>query len=206
MLYVLAHAEVFINGNDETAFGGDNPVNVNDKGRWYYYARYTTVCCDSPPPPPFEKLGTAFAKGGYVFTTDRKSNPENLPSLNLTRNRWGWAINLKSEGSFSFELWNGAGLNNTAKGLLVGNVTVDLYGSQVTVTYNLFPNYSIEEAHIYAGDLKPATIAPGQYGFTKYFNPYVNSFSETFEVSDLDGDGIWLIVHAIAYGPGVVNN
>jgi len=205
LIYIVAHAEVIINGKNETAFGGDIPVNINEPGRWYYYVKYTTVCCETPPPPQFEKLGTAFAKGGYVFTTDKKSNPENLPSLNLTKNRWGWAINLKTEGTFSFELWNGAGLNYTSKGLLVGNVVVDFYGSQVTVTYNLLQDYSIEEAHIYAGDLKPQTIAPGQYGFTKYFNPYVNTFSQTFEVSDLDSDGIWLIAHAIVYGPRVVN-
>ena len=60
--------------------------------RWYYYAEYTVACCDTPPPPPTVKYGTAFAKGGYVFVTEKKANPENLPSLNLIRNRWGWAI------------------------------------------------------------------------------------------------------------------
>jgi hypothetical protein len=203
-LYVVAHAEVNINGDNETAFGG-NISNNSGTARWYYYAEYVTVCCENPPPPSNEKLGTAFAKGGYVFTTDRKSNPESLPTLGLSKNRWGWSINLTSAGSTSYDLYVGAGLNFVSKGKLVGNVTVNFTGSQATVTYNLNSGFSIEEGHVYAGDFKPTTIAPGQYGNTFYFNPFASTFSTTLDVSDSNGDGIWLIVHAVAYGPGVTN-
>jgi len=198
--YVVAHAEM----GGETAFGGD--IAGTGTNRWYYYAEYNVVCCQTPPPPPsYDKLGTAFAKGGYVFTTDKKSNPENLPSLKLTRNRWGWAINIKEIGYTYYELWVGAGLNYTSKGMLVGGVSIEYNGSQAIVTYNLDPGYAIEEAHIYAGDFKPTTLAPGQYGNTAYFDPFVSSYSLTVDVSDSNGDGVWFIVHAVAYGSGVSN-
>lgn len=204
VINVVAHAEVSINGGNETAFGGD--ITGTGTNRWYYYAAYTTACCQTPPPPTGgEKLGTAFAKGGYVFTTDRKSNPERLPSLNLTKNRWGWAINLTQAGTYTYELWVGAGLNYTSKGILVGNVVVDFNGTQAVVTYNLDYGYSIEEAHVFAGDFKPTTLAPGQYGNTFYFNPFATTYSFTVDVADTNGDGVWFIVHAVAYGSNVVN-
>ena len=203
IIHVVAHAEVSINGGNETAFGGN--ISGTGTNRWYYYASYTTACCEVTPPPSSEKLGTAFAKGGYVFTTDKKSNPEKLPSLNLTKNRWGWAINLASAGTYTYDLWVGAGLNYTSKGLLVGDVVVDFTGTQATITYNLDFGYSIEEAHVYAGDFRPTTLAPGQYGNTGYFNPFATTHSVTIDVTDTNGDGVWIIAHAVAYGVGVVN-
>lgn len=200
VIYVVAHAEV----GSETAFGGNIPGTGTP--RWYYYAAYKTFCCEEPPPPQYgSRLGTAFAKGGYVFTINPKSNPERLPSLMLTNNRWGWAINLKSVGSTNHDLWVGAGLNYTSKGKLVGSVNVNYTGSNVTVTYNLSRGFAIEEGHIYAGDFKPVTLAPGRYGNTFYFNPFVSNFATTIDVSDSNGDGVWLIVHAVAYGLGVTN-
>ena len=207
-IYVYVHADVLAIHEDgsvsgETAWGGD----VAGPGRaWWYYATYVPSCCvETPPPPSYEKLGTAFAKGGYVFTTDRKSNPENLPSLNLTKNRWGWAINLTNAGSFTYDLFVGAGLNNTSRGKLVGSVTIDYTGTQATVTYNLNATFAIEEGHVFAGDFRPTTLAPGQYGNTFYFSPFATTHSFTVDVTDTDGDGAWFIVHAVAYGPGVTN-
>jgi hypothetical protein len=210
-ILVVAHAEVnVLGGGKETAFGGCVPVNVKEAGRWYYYASHSVQCCDgTTPPPPTEKLGTAFGYGTHVFTTDPKSNPTNpkLPSLNLTKNRWGWALNLTQPTTtpVTNNLWVGAGLNNTSKALKVGTVTVSWTGSIATVTYSLLPGYAIEEAHIYANDMKPSTIAPGQYGSTTYFNPFANTFTKSFDVSDSNNDGIWIIAHAVAYGTSVVN-
>jgi len=201
---VVAHAEVSINGGQETAFGGD--IAGTGTNRWYFYAAYATACCsDTPPPAPLEKLGTAFAKGGYVFTTDKKSNPENLPSLNLTKNRWGWAINLTSPAFKTYDLYVGAGLNKTSKAKLVGTASVNYTGTQATVTYTLNPSFVIEEAHVYANDFKPTTLAPGQYGNTFYFNPFAFTHSFTVDVMDTNGDGVWFIIHAVAYGPGLTN-
>jgi hypothetical protein len=191
-LYIFAHAEMC----NETAWGGDKYVNVGNPGRWYYYGEYTW-CCEGPP-PPICTLETAFAKGTHVFTTDKKSNPEKLPSLNLTRNRWGWAINLLNTGRYTYYIWAGAGLNNTANGTLVGTLTVDWDGSQAVVTYTMNTGYLLKEVHLYAADAAPTTIAPGQYGFLDYFDPGRDSYTFTVSLVDSDGvPGVWLIAHAI---------
>lgn len=51
---------------------------------------------------------------------------------------------------------------------------------------------------VYA-DLILNTIASGQYGFTKYLEtPYTeNSFSQSSSVADSNGDGVWLVLHAV---------
>lgn len=208
-IYVVVHADVLVcdgSGNPsggETAFGGDVP---GPGKAWWFYSVYTPVCCETPPPPPStNKLGTAFAKGGWVFTTDKKSNPEKLPSLNLTKNRWGWAINLTTAGTTTYDLWVGAGLNYTSKGIKVGSVTITYNGLQAIVTYTLNSGYVIEEAHVYAGDFKPTTLAPGQYGNTICFDPLVSTYTLTVDVADTNGDGVWFIVHAVAYGPSLTN-
>lgn len=191
ILYIFAHASVC----DETAWGGDKPVNVGQPGRWYYYGEYS-ICCDFGPPPVCDQK-TAFAKGGWVFVTDKKSNPENLPSLNLIRNRWGWAINLLSTGTYTYEIWAGAGLNKTANGYLVGTLTVNWNGSQAVVTYTMYTGYLLKEVHLYAEDARPTIVAPGQYGHPDYFDPGINTYTFTVPLSDSNGDGVWLIAHAV---------
>ena len=217
-LYFLAHAEVsgdldgdgIDDGKVQTAFGGGTPVNVDEPGRWYFYDTYTVQCCTfKVDDPTIKRVETAYAKPpktdglntGWVFvgkpSKTNKSNPENYYPLNLTQNRWGWVANVKTIGEYTFPVWAGAGLNNTANGTNVGSVRVNFDGSTVTVTYNL-TGAVLEEVHVYAGDFALATIAPGQYGFTKYFEtPFVQStFSESFSVSDTNGDGVWVCLHA----------
>lgn len=193
-LYVVAHAEVDLDGvpggDHETAFGGPTP---GGGPRWWFYGQYI-VCCDfGPPPVPF--CETAFGKGGWVWTTDRKSNPENLPSLQLTKNRWGWAINLLAPGTTVYDIWAGAGLNKTANGTKAGTLTVAWDGANVTVTYQLFAGFTLEEVHVYAGDASPTTIAPGQYGFVD--EPVGGTYSVTLPLADSNGTGgVWLVAHA----------
>jgi len=175
---------------DAFAVVSDGEVTTNGRAQGKY-----TLCCDQPP--ELGECETAFAKGGYVFTTDSKSNPENLPSLKLTKNRWGWAINVKDNGTTVYNIWKGAGLNDTTKGELVGTLTVEKNGTLVKVTYNLTGDV-MNELHIYVGDKMPNTIAPGQFGFTKDFDPAVSSFSKTFSVTDTNSDGIWIIAHAVS--------
>lgn len=198
-LFVVTHAEVDLDGEEEgheTAFGGPNPGGGL---RWWFYGTYCLICDDVT----LDFLcQTAFAKGGWVFVTDKKSNPENLPSLNLIKNRWGWAINIPvgSSGG-TYDVWSGAGLNKTSNGTLVGQVSVSWDGTTATVTYSLTAPYVMSELHIYAADVKPATTAPGQYGHTAYFDPKTNTYTETFQVADTNGDGIWIIAHAVSCYP-----
>lgn len=196
-IYVVTHAEVDMNcdGNasDESAFG----CNIPGSGpRWWFYGTYIIKCNCGTPEPPF--CQTAFAKGGWVWTTDKKANPENLPSLNLMKNRWGWAINLTAPGTTSYNIWAGAGLNDTKKGKKVGTLTIDWDGTNAAVTYTMFEGYCMEEAHLYGNDPRPTTTAPGQYGYLQDFDP--NASTHTFNIPLVDSngtDGVWLIAHAV---------
>jgi hypothetical protein len=203
-LFVVTHAEVTIdNGNGtvpETAFGGDTPGNGN---RWWFYGEYV-ICCEGEPPGPEPCFTeTAFAKGSevetYVWTTFKKSNPEKLPSLELTKNRWGWAIKLPvltEEGPvvITYDIWAGAGLNNTDNGELVGILIVNR--AEGTARYELDPGYVLEEVHLYVSHEAPTTVAPGQYGYPTdgYDVGGVQEF--TVEGLPLEGD-VWLIGHAV---------
>jgi hypothetical protein len=196
-LFVVTHAEVLVDldgdgeVDSETAFGGDVPGNGP---RWWFYGVYT-VCCDGVPPST-DVCETAFAKGGWVWTTSPKSNPEHLPSLELTRNRWGWAVNLTTSGTTAYPIWAGAGLNNTANGVLVGELTVDWDGTTAVVTYTLDPGFTLAEVHLYAGDARPTTTAPGQYGYLD--SPDAATYTFTVPLADDDGVvGVWLIAHAV---------
>lgn len=199
-LYAVSHAEVNLDGNTsgehETAFGGDR---TGSGPRWWYYGAYCLTCEFGQPATL--QCATAFAKGGWVFVTDRKSNPENLPTLGLIKNRWGWAINVTAPGVTTYDIWAGAGLNKISNGVRVGSLTVDWNGSSATIAYTLDSPNVMEEVHIYASDFKPTTTAPGQYGNLAYFDPKRGSYITTVQVSDSNGDGIWIIAHAAACWP-----
>ncbi len=206
-IYVVTHAEVDMDGDPatpghETAFGGPTP---GGGPRWWFYGQYA-ICCDFGAPP--SDLGcneTAFAKGGYVWTTDRKSNPESLPSLGLIRSRWGWAINLQVADigvPKTYDIWAGAGLNNTANGTKVGTLTVNWDGTNAAVTYTMLGNYKLQEVHLYAGDTAPTITAPGQYGYLDSFDPLgVSAYTFNVPLADTNGTGgVWLIAHAVVSG------
>ena len=196
-LYVATHAEVDVQTvaggsvDSETAWGGE----YSGSGpRWWFYSDFS-VCCDTNPPVGI--CETAYAKGGYVWTTNRKSNPERLPSLQLTQNRWGWAIRVLASGTTTYPIYAGAGLNNINNAALIGTATVTWNGSIAVFDYDLVDGAYMEEVHVYAGDTSPTTIAPGQYGYT-YDTDGANSHTASFEVQDANGDGIWVVMHAVA--------
>lgn len=196
--YIFAHADVNMSGGVESAFGGDNPVNIDGPGRWYYFGIYTVCCDDGNPDPCLTEV--AFAKGGYVWTTDRKSNPENLPSLNLTKNRWGWAIFVPEPGNTTYEIWAEAGLNKTSNGTKVGLLAIDWNSeTSVYVTYQLFPGYHLEEIHIYADSAVPATTAPGRYGnpASGYDAGGVERIEVNVPYAYAPGQGLWIVAHAV---------
>lgn len=197
VFYVVAHAEVdYTGGGGDTAYGGC--LEGDTGNRWWYYMEYSLPCCDEGGGGTYE---TAFAKGGWVWTTSNKSNPEGLLSLKLTKSRWGWAINLTATGETTYDIWAGAGLNDTDNGVKVGEATVNWNGTNVTVTYDLYDGVTMPELHIYAGDLPPDTIAPGRYGHVEYFDPYANDDLTTLPLADSNGTGgVWLVLHAVVYG------
>lgn len=199
-LFVVTHAEANVDSDGdgtidpETAFGGDKDGDTGN--RWWFYAEYTICCDNGEPDPPF--CQTAFAKGDWVWTTMKRANPEGLGSLKLTKARWGWAIELTEIGETTYDIWAGAGLNDTDKGTLVGTLTVNWDGTDVVVTYDMEDGYYLEEVHLYAGATSPTTIAPGQYGNLEEFDPNVASHEFDVPLADSDGDGsVWLVAHAV---------
>jgi hypothetical protein len=96
-----------------------------------------------------------------------------------------------------YAIYMGAGLNDTTKGSQVGIAYVDYDGDELKVKYDLLDEYLMSELHIYAKDIAPTKIAPGQFGFTQSFEIPVNEFETTLDVVDTNGDNkIWLILHA----------
>ncbi|SDG50467.1 hypothetical protein [Psychroflexus sediminis] len=135
----------------------------------------------------FTKAGceTAFALGNNTFT-----------ELGLTNGRWGWAHEFTEvqDGTYTLDIWAGAGQNNTSNGVEVGLLTVEVSGSDITVTYDMSPGYTMSETHLYLGDDMPTTVAPGQYG---NINNLEAATSDSFTVS-YSGDGnFWIIAHAV---------
>lgn len=221
-LFVVAHAEVFLDGDTTgehaTAFGGDiSPVGKS----WWFYGIYAICCPDVGPPPPepthcetaFGRLGRGESYPGgqdYVFTTGPKSNPENLQTLGLSLNRWGWAINLTAQGTYVGAIYAGAGLNNINKGDRVGSIRIHWNCDPVTgassvmlryVLSALYPTAKIGEVHIYASPDAPTTIAPGQYGFIESFDADSKTrlYDTTITLPDdaLCDGGLWVIMHAV---------
>ena len=166
-----------------------------------------------PPPPPEDEVPegceTAFAffenpidpdatEIGYVFNKNPlKKNPYLHPALNIGT-RWGWAGNLTESGTY--DIYAAAGGNDLSKGTKVGTLEVDISGSTVKVTYTMDPGYSTDELHIYASDAEPTDPAPGQYGNTVENFADDTTYEKSFNIDDAEGDGIWIIAHAVVCG------
>jgi hypothetical protein len=180
-LYVLAHAALNIG---ETAWtDGVSFASWTGTKRWGSYSTYTITCPQVEEEEVIYLYETAFAKGTLT-----------LSSI-IDTPRWGWAINVTTPGVSSYEIWAAAGKNDTANGVLVGTLSVDFNGSVAVVTYNITIPYKLTELHIYAGDTQPTTVAPGQFGYTAEVTS--NTYSASFNVSDSNADGIWIVAHAV---------
>jgi len=161
-------------GLNETAWSYGTPFPPTST-RWGWYSTYT-ICCGTVLPPNEGVTETAFVKfakpDGRIFTTDKKSNPEGYASWSLTKNRWGWGLESSAIGVINADIYAGAGLNKIASGKKVGSAVISISNLVlVDVKLNLNPGVLVNEIHIYAGNVKPSTIAPGQYGFIEYFDP-----------------------------------
>jgi hypothetical protein len=141
---------------------------------------------------PIVTLETAFGFGGTVATCFIAE------PLSLQPNRWGWTNGpLQPNTTLTLQLFAAAGQCNLAKGTHVGNVTVE-YGSQsVTVTYTMFAGYTLEETHLYIGNVPiplnrdRTTVAPGKY---PYKHDLTGATSDSYTV-EITGP-IYVIAHA----------
>jgi len=117
-------------------------------------------------------------------------------------NRWGWAENFdQADNTETYNIWAGAGQNDTSKGTHVGNATVTLNDDgDVELSIDLFSGFSIDELHVNLSENRPSgkvAKAPGQYNRNGEVS--ANTLNYTFDFNNTDGD-FWIIVHAVACG------
>lgn len=205
-ILVVAHAQV----NGEHAFGGDSRIPCFNV--WAFFMKYTIVCCDDGPGGNSEN---AFAKGNWVFVDGgcNNFNPECLPGLGISSARWGWAFNISGLTGESYDLYASAAQNDISKGKIVGRVEIEyttlLFGGTPTavgsIVYFVDDDWLLEEVNIYAGDNRPTTAAPGQYGYSAEFPSGASAhvYSINFPNPDVQNDGVWFIAHAVVrpYAP-----
>ncbi|GAJ09027.1 unnamed protein product, partial [marine sediment metagenome] len=116
---------------------------------------------------------------------------------------WGWSNGPLAAGSYTFDIYAGAGQCDINKGTLVGTLTVDYDGAEAIVTYNMYAGYTMDETHLYVGtDPLPIkknggyTTAPGQY---LYGHNLDDATTDSYEVTGLSGD-IYVVAHAVVCG------
>ena len=122
--------------------------------------------------------------------------------------RWGWSIGPLEGGSYSFDLYGGAGQCNLEKGTLVGTLTVDYDATAGTaeVVYTMADGFVLNETHLYVGsDPLPLdkkgnpTVAPGQFPYKN--SELDNASGDSYPVADLSGP-IYVVAHGVVCGSG----
>jgi hypothetical protein len=118
-----------------------------------------------------------------------------INSLDTRENKWGWTNGPLGNGTYSFQIYVGAGQNDISKGTLVGTLTVNYFGGSAAVTYTMYQGYVLAQTHLYVGSVPlPASGgAPGQFANNSGALNYVTSYSKT--VNGLSGD-IYVAAHA----------
>lgn len=193
-LLAVAHAAVYrvlpdgsVQG--ETAYG-QGPRLVN-KGSWAMFFGWKLTCEEGQDPEPLV-CETAFAKGesSACFLEE----PYGF-------SRWGWTNGPLGPGSYSMEIFAGAGRCDTGKGELVGHLHVEYDGQIAQVVYQALPGIIFQETHLYVGNDPLArdvrgeyTVAPGQYPF---IHDLENVSRDEFVVENLDGE-IYIVAHSVA--------
>ncbi|MEM2004642.1 MAG: SdrD B-like domain-containing protein [Zestosphaera sp.] len=137
---------------------------------------------------------TAYAYGGSYA----------IPFTNYGFSNWGWTNGPIDYGTYTWDIYAGAGRNDLTKGTKVGSVSIVYDSATGTLTWkvNLVSPYILEndehkeEVHVYVGSnplptykkgrTTVQTVAPGQY-------PYTGSEGS---VSGLSGQ-VYVIVHAV---------
>ena len=188
------------NGGYQTETGWGNGDRIVEKGNWATYFSVTLSCsCDDD-------------NGGNTGNHTCETAFAYLPSANMCFldidengdgsgdfNRWGWSNGELTAGSYTMDIYAGAGRCDINKGTHVGHLTVDYDGSTATVTYNTTNGFTMNETHLYVGNDILAkdvngenTVAPGQY--PTIHEGLDGSSSDTY-ILDASGN-----IHVVAHG------
>ena len=129
----------------------------------------------------YETAYGLYSSGAFKgFTTD------------LGLRNWGWTNYLPGYGTYEFELWAGAAMEDLSKGTFAGYVTLTYSASGLSWEVLMVDGCVLEDTHVYAGidqlpKLRGSTVSPGRFSI------------------DLPGDGspIWVIWHGVVGVPFV---
>lgn len=195
---LAAHANVRLPNGDgtfRTETGWGDGQRLVTRGSWAMYFA-ATLTCVADTPPQKTRTETAFAYGGASATCF-------IGMTQLTTNRWGWTNGPLAAGTYTFDLYAGAGQCDRSKGTKVGTLTVVYSGSTATVTYTMLAGFTLDETHLYVGgELLPRkngeyTVAPGQY---PAIHDLSGASSDSYTVSGLSGS-VYVVAHAVVTGP-----
>jgi hypothetical protein len=191
--YVVAHAVVKRTLPDgtvqsETAYG-EGPRLVQ-RGNWATWFSLVLTCSEEER--KIATCETAFAYGGSRATCF-------IDSGVVTTSRWGWFNGPVGPGSYSFDMYAGAGRCDLTKGTRVGTLGMTYDGASANVTYTMAPGFTMDETHLHVGSEPLArkngeyTVAPGQYG---NIHTLTAASTDSFTVSGLSGD-VYVVAHAV---------
>ncbi|OEY73990.1 hypothetical protein [Salegentibacter salarius] len=136
--------------------------------------------------------------GDYCETAYMEGDTE-LNTL-ANANRWGWAERYQTgiDGdSESFDIWAGAGQNDTSKGEHVGTAVISVDDDDITLVITLEPGVSLNELHVNLSEDAPSgnsVFAPGQYNLNDEVSPSTLTYTWDRDYSD----DFYIIVHAVA--------
>ncbi len=143
-----------------------------------------------------EHHGTAYAWGGS-YATCFKDFEE------INSNKWGWFNGELGAGTYEWGMYAGVGDCDPNEGRLVGTLTVEYDGATALVTYNMNEGYTMDATHLYVGN-EPLprkkngnyTTAPGQY---PYSHSLEDATEDSYTVTGLSGEDIYVVAHAVVY-------
>ena len=209
--FVAAHASVQKpdgNGGYDTETGWGDGERLKERGTWAMYFSIWITCDETNGPEEQYDTETAFAYGDTYAECFSE-----LQDLVPNPNRWGWTNGTLSDGTYTFDIWAGAGQCDLTKGTLVGSLTIDYDAANdlVDVSYDLTGDFKLKEVHLYVGEDKLAlnnqglyTLAPGQYPHIETFNDLTTnsySFNSISATGDEVNDQIYLVAHATVWVP-----
>jgi hypothetical protein len=179
IVVAYSNIEDVVTGDEYVVWGKNN---LKTHG---YYLDYCLQECEEP------ECETAYAYGDDLATCF-------LDIPEITSNNWGWTNGpISDPSSYSWDIYAGAGQCDISKGTLVGTLDVFYSGGTCTVTYNIDPDFTLDETHLYVGNDMLAkdkkgnyTTAPGQFPF---------SGETSFTIDGLSGD-IYVVAHSVVCG------
>jgi hypothetical protein len=204
---VAAHAALRRANGDgtyQTETGWSDGARITERGNWATLSTITLTC---------DCGGTGSTGGGNCETAfARAATPVNTCFLDLdedgdgTRDfsRWGWTNGPLSYGTYTYDIYAGAGQCDINKGTLVGTLTTVYDGPTATVTYDIAAPYNLKESHLYVGsDVLPIngngfnTVAPGQY--PQLHEGLDGASSDDYVFDGLSGE-VYIVAHATVCG------